>query len=67
VRLASGRKLYGHVSPSVGFMSSSDRRVHFGLGEEQEVRSIRIDWPSGTVQELSDVKADRVLEVAEPR
>jgi hypothetical protein len=67
VKLASGRRLYGYVSPSVGFMSSSDRRVHFGLGKEQDVRSVRIEWPSGVVQELSDVKANQVLEVTEPR
>jgi hypothetical protein len=51
----------------VGFMSSSDRRLHFGLGKEQEVRSIQIEWPSGLVQTLSDVRADQTLEVAEPR
>jgi hypothetical protein len=67
LRLPSGRRLYGHVSPSAGFMSSSDRRVHFGLGAEPAVASIRIDWPSGAVQELSEVKADQVLRVEEPR
>ena len=30
----SGRTLYNHVTTSVGFLSSSDRRVHFGLGSE---------------------------------
>jgi hypothetical protein len=66
LRLASGRRLFGHVSPSVGFMSSSDRRVHFGLGGEARVELVRIEWPSGTVQELREVAADRVLEVEEP-
>ena len=32
---ASGRTLYNHVTTSVGFLSSSDRRVHFGLGNER--------------------------------
>jgi hypothetical protein len=31
VATPSGRALYNHVTVSVGFMSSSDRRVHFGL------------------------------------
>jgi hypothetical protein len=66
LRLSSGRRLFGHVSPSVGFMSSSDRRVHFGLGGEARVELVRIEWPSGTVQELREVAADRVLEVEEP-
>jgi len=67
VTTPSDRRLYGYVSPSVGFMSSSDRRVHFGLGDESRVESIRIEWPSGAVQELKDVNADQVLEVEEPR
>jgi hypothetical protein len=66
VTTASGRKLYNHVSVSVGFMSSSDKRVHFGLGEEKQIQSIEIRWPSGTVQQLTDVAADRFLKVQEP-
>ncbi|MCP5112655.1 MAG: CRTAC1 family protein, partial [bacterium] len=66
VTTESGRMLYNHVTTSVGFMSSSDKRVHFGLGGEQKIDSVEIRWPSGTVQELKDVKADQVLEVEEP-
>jgi hypothetical protein len=66
ITTASGRKLYNHVSVSVGFMSSSDKRVHFGLGEEKQIQSIEIRWPSGTVQQLTDVAADRFLKVQEP-
>jgi hypothetical protein len=62
----SGRKLYGHVSPSTGFMSSSDKRVHFGLGAEDRIESLRVVWPSGRVQELRGVEADQVLTLEEP-
>jgi hypothetical protein len=62
----SGRVLYNHVTTSVGFMSSSDKRVHFGLGREEAIRALEIRWPSGTVQNLEDVPIDRVLEVVEP-
>jgi hypothetical protein len=58
VTTASGRALYNHVSVSVGFMSSSDKRVHFGLGAEKEIRSLEIRWPRGAVQQLSNVKPD---------
>ena len=64
---ASGRVLYNHVTTSVGFMSSSDRRVHFGLGRETAVRELEIRWPSGTVQHLADVPVDRILVAEEPR
>jgi hypothetical protein len=64
---ASGRVLYDHVTTSVGFMSSSDRRVHFGLGRETTVRELEIRWPSGVVQRLNEVPVDRVLVAEEPR
>jgi hypothetical protein len=38
----SGRVLYNHVSVSVGLMSSTDKRVHFGLGDETSIQSIEI-------------------------
>jgi hypothetical protein len=62
----SGRVLYNHVSVSVGFMSSSDKRVHFGLGAEKQIRSIEIRWPRGAVQQLTNVTADQFLKVEEP-
>jgi hypothetical protein len=63
---ASGRVLYNQYSVSVGFMSSSDRRVHFGLGVDDKISRIEITWPSGVVQELKNVKADQILRVEEP-
>ncbi|MGO4884862.1 MAG: CRTAC1 family protein [Bryobacteraceae bacterium] len=66
VTTASGRVLYNHVAISVGFMSSSDKRVHFGLGGETKVASIEIRWPSGVLQVLKDVAADQFLKIDEP-
>jgi hypothetical protein len=66
VTTASGRVLHNHLSVSIGLMSSSDRRVHFGLGPESAIASIEIRWPGGQVQALSDVKADQILRVREP-
>lgn len=65
VTTGSGRTLYNHVTTSVGFMSSSDRRVHFGLGNETAVKRVEIQWPSGAVQELEGVKADQIVRVEE--
>jgi hypothetical protein len=66
VTLASGRVLYNQVSVSVGFISSSDKRVHFGLGAGKEIRSIEIRWPRGAVQQITNVTADRFMKVEEP-
>ena len=63
---ASGRKLCNHVTTSVGFMSSSDKRLHFGLGQEKEIREIEIRWPGGAVQKLTPTSADQVLKVEQP-
>jgi hypothetical protein len=66
VTTPSGRKLYNHVTVSVGFMSSSDRRGHFGLGTEKSAATVEITWPSGVVQVLKDAAADQILSVDEP-
>jgi enediyne biosynthesis protein E4 len=66
VRTASGRELYNHATTSVGFLSSSDKRVHFGLGKETEVATVEIKWPSGIVQILNAPAVDRILKVEEP-
>jgi hypothetical protein len=67
VTTPSGRTLHNHVTTSVGFMSSSDRRVHFGLGAERTIATLEIRWPSGVLQKLTDLAADRILKVEEPR
>jgi hypothetical protein len=66
VTTATGRVLHNHLSVSSGFMSSSERKVHFGLGGDSAVKTVEIRWPSGTTQTLEDVKVDRVLKVEEP-
>lgn len=63
---ASGRNLFNHATTSVGFMSSSDRRVHFGLGPETKLSHVEIKWPSGIVQRLDAPRVDQVLKVEEP-
>jgi hypothetical protein len=65
--LPSGMRIYDHVSAANGIYSASDKRLHFGLGNASVVRSLVITWPSGTVQRLEDVKANQVLQIAEPK
>ena len=67
VSTPSGRTLFNHVTGSVGFLSTSDLRVHFGLGAETSAGSIEIQWPAGEVQTLPKVAADQVLRVEEPQ
>jgi hypothetical protein len=57
---------WNHGTTSVGYASSSDRTVHFGLGKQSRVRTLEVHWPSGRTQKLADLPVDRYLEVAEP-
>jgi hypothetical protein len=57
---------YNHMTTSTGYASSACGPVHFGLGQDNRADVIEIHWPSGIVQTLKDVQADRILEVTEP-
>jgi hypothetical protein len=63
---AGGTVQYDHVSFAAGYASSSAAPVHFGLGAAESASSIEIRWPSGTVQDLENVPAGRVVRVKEP-
>ncbi len=65
IKTDSGMR-YNHVNTAVGYGSSSDRRVHFGLGEDKIIREIRITWPSRIVQVLENISANQILSVVEP-
>jgi len=54
------------VSTASSYLSSSDKRVHFGLGKESVAQKIEVRWPSGIRQTLRDIRADQVLQVDEP-
>ena len=54
------------VSTAVGYASASSRAVHFGLGPLSVIPRVTIAWPSGKVQTLTAVPANRRLAVTEP-
>ena len=54
------------VSTASSYLSSNDKRVHFGLGRGRRVKLLEITWPSGKVQTLENVAADQILTVREP-
>jgi hypothetical protein len=57
---------YATVSTTGSYLSASDKRVHFGLGEDKIAQRIEIRWPSGTKQTLKDVSVDQILRIDEP-
>jgi hypothetical protein len=54
------------VTTASSYLSSSDKRVHFGLKNATAALVIEIRWPSGIVQQLTDVRADQIVQVDEP-
>ena len=58
---------YDHKSTATGYASSSAGPLHFGLGADVQVDLIEIRWPSGAVQMLKDVAADRTIQVREAK
>ena len=54
------------VTTSGSYQSSSDKRLHFGLGAADSVPQIEVRWPSGIRQVLKSVKGDRQITIQEP-
>jgi hypothetical protein len=59
------RKQIRCVNSCVGYASSSDLTLHFGLGAERH-GAVEIFWPSGKTQKIADVTANQRLEIQEP-
>ncbi len=62
-----GKSQWNQVTTAVGYASSSDSRVHFGLSENKRIKEIQILWPSGIKQEIHDVAVDRIMAIEEPQ
>jgi hypothetical protein len=56
---------YNEATTAVGYNSSSDKRVHFGLGDATVIDKIELSWPTGVHQVLTNVTVDQVLTVTE--
>jgi len=66
VRLTSeGFKQMKQRQGGSGYMSASDPRIHFGLGQRRSIESLEITWPSGSVDKLTKVPIDQVITVKE--
>jgi len=62
--VANGVTQHREVKGSEGFGATNPMRVHFGLGQAEEVERLEIRWPTGERRTLIGVKANQILKVA---
>ena len=53
------------LSAGSGFLSQHSKRLIFGLGADETAKSVRITWPSGTVQTLSSLASGQTHTITE--
>jgi len=56
-----GRTLWRRAHTDSSYLSSSDVRVHFGLGEDTRIESLIVHWPDGQREHWDQVQADQIL------
>ncbi|MFP5248687.1 MAG: CRTAC1 family protein [Acidobacteriota bacterium] len=62
---AGGMAQIDEVRGGGGYNSSSDTRLHFGLGDAAIMSGIEVRWPSGLTQRFENVPADAIYEIDE--
>ena len=62
---SGGARQRGDVFSGGSYASSSDLRLHFGLGAATKVEKVEIHWPSGKREEIVVPGVDRILTVVE--
>jgi hypothetical protein len=65
--VSGGRKQIAERVAGAGYLSQNDGRIHFGLGAASKIDKLTVNWPSGRVQVLENLTADRVVTVEEPK
>lgn len=59
------RRIVRDLLPVNSYMSQTPALVHFGLGDDEKVDRLVVKWPSGQVQELTDISTDRHILIDE--
>jgi hypothetical protein len=65
--VTGGQPVVRELFPQNTHRSQMPSRVHFGLADADRVERLTIRWPSGLVQELTDLAADRHILVTEDK
>jgi hypothetical protein len=62
---ANHMRLRGDVISGGSYASTSDPRLHFGLGDATTIEEIEVHWPSGTKEHFPASQVDRIVTLVE--
>ncbi len=62
---AGGITQFSEVRGGGSYLSQNDLRLHFGLGEATIINVVKIRWPNGNTETLTNVAADAICTVTE--
>ncbi len=62
---ANGMRQRQDVLASGSYISSNDRRLHFGLGDATDAGTVEIHWPSGARDTIKLPAVDRIYTITE--
>jgi hypothetical protein len=65
--IANGMRQRADVISGASYLSSSDMRLHFGLGDAAKVDAVEIHWPSGAVETVKPAGVDAIYTVQESK
>lgn len=54
------------LTPIRGYMASHEPVVHFGLGDQPQIKKLTVNWPSGHAQSFENIDANQRLTIVEP-
>ena len=64
---ANAKGFYKEETTVKGFLSSSTRKIHFGLNAISKIDSLKVIWNDGTQTKLNDVKMNALLTIAKAK
>jgi len=59
----AGRQWTSVIDPGGSYLSSSDPRAHFGLGNQLRYSTVQVTWPNGDVETFPGGDSDRFITV----
>lgn len=66
IRVFAGDQVFvDEVHSGRGYQSHYGSRMHFGLGLQDRVEQIEVQWPNGKTEKLGDFKVDQLLHIQE--